>query len=165
MLDDSLEELTKLIITKLGSITAQYTAELAGKSHIRWPLEESRHGLPGASQSWPGSPRRPSLLLGHTDISKKSIWNHWPSGDQWEDERRIYVLALFCFLSKWAAQHLPCSLGCVSQSVETAAREARSPISSHSLPLNPEMATGARAFVTDLVRQDAPVVLTQDGLR
>lgn len=56
-------------------------------------------------------------------------------------------------------------LWAVSQSVETAARKARSPVPSHVLPLNPEMVTGARAFVADLVRQDAQVVLTQDGLR
>lgn len=42
---------------------------------------------------------------------------------------------------------------CVSQLVGAAAGEARSPVPLHVLPLNPEMATGARAFVRDLVRQ------------
>ena len=77
------------------------------KSHIRWCLEKFRHRLPGAFRSWPGSIRRPGVLLGHTVISENATWDPWASEDQWKGERRIYVLAFFCFLSKWAAQHLP----------------------------------------------------------
>lgn len=69
----------------------------------------------------------------------------WASEDQWVDERKIHVLALFCFLSKWAAQYSTSRWGSCWES------QISCPIT--CIPLNPEMATGARAFVRYVVRQ------------